>query len=229
MTKKYRRITSKPKPRVRLDPATIIGKKYGRWQVVGYAGYKSGQRHFICRCDCGKTFRVIPYFNLKKGRSLSCGCLFGNYKSPKKHGCSNIGDPMYQIWLGVRQRCLNKHSSKYTGWKLCEEWNDFLTFKKDIGEKPKPPMRISLMPIDPELGYCKGNVQWVDLRLARKLTGALTQDEFTDLEVSRQRKWQLRKQKAGKCQSCGKKGDGMATCPKCRKRAKKNSKILVAS
>ena len=29
------------------------------------------------------------------------------------------------------------------------------------------------------------------------------QDEFTDLPISRQRKWQLRRSKTGKCQQCG--------------------------
>jgi len=30
------------------------------------------------------------------------------------------------------------------------------------------------------------------------------QDEFTELLISRQRKWQLRQGKTGKCQQCGK-------------------------
>lgn len=33
-------------------------------------------------------------------------------------------------------------------------------------------------------------------------------DEFTDLKVSRQRKWQLRKERDGKCRRCGNKSHG---------------------
>ena len=37
-------------------------------------------------------------------------------------------------------------------------------------------------------------------------------DEFTDLPISRQRKWQLRQEKAGRCITCGQPSGGQARC-----------------
>ena len=52
-----------------------IGKKYGRWTVLSPLGdslcYSLKVR---CRCDCG-TERDVSLYTLKRGNSVSCGCL----------------------------------------------------------------------------------------------------------------------------------------------------------
>jgi hypothetical protein len=56
------------------------GEKHGRWtllshtsQVIGPSG--SIQNHYYkCLCDCG-TEREVLWTNIKKKKSLSCGCL----------------------------------------------------------------------------------------------------------------------------------------------------------
>lgn len=46
-------------------------------------------------------------------------------------------------------------------------------------------------------------------------------DAFTDLPVSRQRKWQLRRQAAGLCEKCGQPSiPDAAQCLKCLKKAR---------
>jgi hypothetical protein len=49
----------------------LIGKKYGRWQVLrdGIEKYC-----YVCLCDCG-TIAEVEAFSLRTGKSKSCGCL----------------------------------------------------------------------------------------------------------------------------------------------------------
>jgi hypothetical protein len=48
----------------------LIGKRFGRWRVVGYAG---GGKWF-CTCNCD-TRRAVVGQSLRQGGSRSCGCL----------------------------------------------------------------------------------------------------------------------------------------------------------
>lgn len=57
----------------------MVGKKFGRWTVIQFAGYqqyKCGQKHkyWLCKCECG-TERTVNENTLKNGNSKSCGCL----------------------------------------------------------------------------------------------------------------------------------------------------------
>lgn len=53
----------------------MVGKKYGRWTVLEYAGQSKGKSDlFKCRCDCG-TIKDVLGRSLKSGNSKSCGCL----------------------------------------------------------------------------------------------------------------------------------------------------------
>lgn len=56
----------------------LIGKRFGRLEVIEYAGYGTNGRQNIsewnCQCDCGNTCVVAGYL-LKAGRKKSCGCL----------------------------------------------------------------------------------------------------------------------------------------------------------
>lgn len=52
------------------------------------------------------------------------------------------------------------------------------------------------------------------------------QDEFTDLPVSKQRKWQLRKRRSGQCVVCGKKS---VTKTHCEVHAQKDRERVYAN
>jgi len=54
----------------------MIGKKFGRWTVLGFAERAGYNNEFIwfCLCECG-SFRKIAGSRLRKGLSQSCGCL----------------------------------------------------------------------------------------------------------------------------------------------------------
>jgi hypothetical protein len=59
-----------PRPRPQ-----ILGERFGRLLVIGYAKAACGLTLALCRCSCGVVCRVRPV-NLRSGNSLSCGCLF---------------------------------------------------------------------------------------------------------------------------------------------------------
>ena len=85
-----------------------------------------------------------------------------------KHGAT-IGardgnfDPMYRIWLSVRQRCYNQshpHYHRYggRGIVMCDAWRDsFAQFRDDLGVRPQG---ASLERIDNDKGYEPNNVRW---------------------------------------------------------------------
>ena len=66
------------------DYAEYIGRKYGEWTVLEYAGKSpSNHAYFKCRCSCGKVVRVKLY-SIQTGRSVAC----------KGHICKNWPDGM---------------------------------------------------------------------------------------------------------------------------------------
>lgn len=51
------------------------GQRFGRWTVLGQMEFsKTGERKWLCRCDCG-TERFVLERSLLYGGSQSCGCL----------------------------------------------------------------------------------------------------------------------------------------------------------
>lgn len=51
------------------------GVKESRWTVIKYVGFdKHHNAMFLCRCECGVE-RIVNGSTIRKGKSLSCGCL----------------------------------------------------------------------------------------------------------------------------------------------------------
>ena len=63
------------------DYPSLIGKRFGKLIVVAQAESKSGQRRWICQCDCGGT-NIVTTGNLNSGHTTNCGCK----KSPDLTG-----------------------------------------------------------------------------------------------------------------------------------------------
>ena len=143
----------------------LTGAKFGRWKVLACIGKSSrnGPTMWWCRCDCGSE-SAVQASPLKRGASLSCGCLAAELTSQRAtvHGMKN--SPEYNTWQGIKGRCLDPKDKDYKnygarGISMHPGWvNDFAAFFAYVGPKPSPDHSIERS--DNESGYLPGNISW---------------------------------------------------------------------
>lgn len=136
----------------------ISGEVYGQWTVMHELDSIDGNAMCMCRCACGKE-KPVRKARLVKGVSTNCGC-----DRNIKHGLSR--DPLYFIWMGMKQRCYNENNKFYknyggSGIKVCDEWeSDFTPFYEwSISNGWKPGLQIDR--IITTLNYSPNNCRYV--------------------------------------------------------------------
>lgn len=56
----------------------LTGQQFGQLTVISYAGSNRGRSQWLCECSCGNT-KIVNQMELKKGETLSCGCLRSSF------------------------------------------------------------------------------------------------------------------------------------------------------
>ncbi len=148
----------------------LTGHKFGRLLVLQLIPRPRGAA-FRCQCDCGHQCEVRGT-HLRTGHTKSCGCYETEHKARREttHGESKKrsqhcpASPEYRCWCGMRTRCNNANHDDYRlygarGIRVCERWDKFENFLKDMGRKPRGG-RYSIERIKNELGYEPGNCKW---------------------------------------------------------------------
>lgn len=141
----------------------IGGKRFGSLTALAHSSSDKGHAIWTCLCDCGRYIDALS-FNLRNGRTKSCGCKKKEYIASKikTHGMKKT--PEYAVWCAMIRRCYNPNVIGYEnyggrGIKVCDKWkNSFALFYIDMGDRPSQKHTIGR--IDNNIEYCKTNCRW---------------------------------------------------------------------
>ena len=154
----------------------LTGKQFGRLKVLKRMS-AIGIPHplWLCRCNCGEE-RLVRGYDLRCGKSQSCGCLrqelHSNTPPGLKHGEAKWIDGKqlmtkeYRTWHGMKSRCRYSATKDYhhyggKGIRVCKRWlgkHGYENFLKDMGRAPSPMHSIDRK--NSNENYTPSNCRW---------------------------------------------------------------------
>ena len=137
------------------------GQKFGRLTVIAKSTLSQTHTIYDCQCDCGAT-TACRASHLIAGATQSCGCH--RRETSNKHGRS--GTVEYFTWQNMLARCRNPKHIEYhnygaRGIIVCERWQTFTNFFKDMGKRPSPAHSIERL--NNFGSYEPANCEWVTI------------------------------------------------------------------
>lgn len=140
---------------------SLVGKKFGRLEVLEFFGVKDKNKLWKCLCSCGNIKYLSTYY-INKEKVLSCGCLRLEKCSEANtsHGLSKT--EIYKRWAAMKRRCKAKDGSCYdiNNIQYAPEWESFDKFFSDMSSGFS--VNLELDRIDVTKGYNKENCRWVN-------------------------------------------------------------------
>jgi len=145
----------------------LTGQRFGRLTVLERDKGRTDRVAWICKCDCGNVKSVLSY-KLTSGTTRSCGCLQRETaaKNATRHGY--YGERLRNVWATMKQRCTNPKCKDYPfyggrGITVCEEWNDYLSFRK-WAYSAGYAEGLTIDRIDVDGPYAPHNCRWISLK-----------------------------------------------------------------
>lgn len=107
----------------------LVGKRFGKLTVTGYAGKHAGMHRWNCLCDCGNE-TTVGQTPLQNGKTKSCGCI---KRTVYKENLKLVDGTSVAILESGKNHLLPSNTSGCTGVyqnKKTGKWVAQITFKR---------------------------------------------------------------------------------------------------
>jgi len=136
----------------------LTGQLFGELKVIERVEAGPKKSKWLCECTITKRTRAVIQGDLLSGKVDSLPT------SRSMHGMSK--EPIYGVWEEMIQRTTNSKHKSYKnyggrGITVCEDWNNFENFFKDMGHAPKG---MTLDRKNNNRGYSKRNCRWLSFK-----------------------------------------------------------------